>query len=413
MRPQSRLFYGWWIVAASVVGLSTSPGQFVFGSLGIFTLPMVQEFGWNRAETSLALTFFTVALAVTLPLVGKLVDRVGTRRVLLPSMLVVAGGLVLIPITVTELWQLYAVFALMGILGAGANNITYLRTISIWFDRNRGLALGLAVSGSGLGYAYMPLLVDYMIHSHGWRAGYWALAGVIVLVAFPVVALVLREAPQDVGLNPDGDRSDAGRGGDKAVPELHSTQKSILRTPVFWLLFGVFFLLSFSLFGLLIHLVPLLSDRGMSTAGAASVASVAGIAILASRIAIGFLIDRIFAPRVAFVTFSLSAIGIALLAHGVPDGAAYIVAILIGVSIGAEADLLAYLASRYFGLQSFGRIYGILFSSLLLGTATGPVAYGMGYERMGSYEAMLVLASSCCLVAAGVTTRLPPFPKEF
>ncbi len=408
-RKTGGVFYGWWIVGASVIGLSTSPGQFVFGSLGIFTLPLSEEFGWNRAEISLALTFFTIALAISLPLIGRLVDNYGCRRILLPSMIIVSAGLALIPLVLTRLWELYLMFTLIGILGAGANNITYLRTISAWFDRHRGLAMGIAVSGSGLGYAYMPVMLQYLIDNNGWHTGYFALSAIILFIATPVIFLVFRETPQELGLQPDG-RQD---------PRLHQaaltgaglSRSETLATKEFWLLFFVFCILSFSLFGLLIHFVPLLTDRGMSTTDAALAASTIGFTIMGARIVIGYLIDRVFAPTVAFLCFLLSAIGLALLAIGMSGPVSFVVAMLIGASIGAEADLLAFLTSRYFGLKCFGEIYGLLFSSLLIGTSLGPVAFGASFEASGSYTTILTVCTVLCVIAAIVMKLLPAYPE--
>jgi len=145
---KSSIFHGWWVVAACLLCLSISPGQYIFSSLGLFTVPLGEEFGWDRAEISLAVTFFTITLAVSIPFLGHLVDRFGSRRVLLPSVLILGLGLMSITL-VNQLWQLYVLFTALGCLTAGANSLPYLRTISLWFDRRRGLALGIAMTGNG------------------------------------------------------------------------------------------------------------------------------------------------------------------------------------------------------------------------------------------------------------------------
>ena len=179
----------------AAVGMSTGPGQFAFGSLGLFMLPLGEEFGWSRTEISLALTFFTIALALSIPYIGNLVDRFGSRKILLPSFTVFALLLALIPVFADQLWILYLLFVLIGALAAGANALPYLRTISAWFDRHRGLAIGIAMGGSGMGFVYVPPVLQYMIDSHGWRSGYFLLAAVTFIVAVPLVYFVLREAP--------------------------------------------------------------------------------------------------------------------------------------------------------------------------------------------------------------------------
>ncbi len=403
-----RIYSGWWVVAAAIVGLSTGPGQFAFGALGLFIIPLGDEFGWNRAEISLALTFFTVALALSLPVVGGIVDRVGSRKVLIPSILIVGGFLALIPLAVSRVWHLLAIFVLMGSLGAGANSLPYMATISAWFDRHRGLAIGFAMGGAGLGYAYVPPLVQYLIDTSGWRSGYYALAAITVLVAAPVVYCFLRERPQELGLLPDGETTESAPAPAPVQPGVRRAQA--LRGREFWLLFFVFAVLSFSLYGLLPHVVPMLTDRGMPSARAALVASTVGVTIVFARVLIGFLIDRFFAPRVAAVSFGLSAVGLGLLAAGAVGPQAFVAAMLVGFSIGAEIDLMAFLTGRYFGLKCFGEIYGLMFAALLIGTSLGPLAFGAVFEMTGSYTGILVPCALTIIIACIVTALLPRYP---
>ena len=402
-----RIYYGWWIVTVCAIGLSTGPGQFVFGSLGLFIIPLGEEFGWGRAEISLALTFFTIALALCIPIAGNLVDRFGSRRVLLPSIVVCGVCLILIPVVATSLMMLYLVFALVGSLGAGANSLPYLRTISNWFDKRRGLAIGIAMGGSGFGYSYVPPLVQYLIDNEGWRYGYYLLAAITFLVALPLAWAFLRESPSESDVRRSSEivikKTD---GQETPAFDLPSTLKSFL----LWRLFFVFCLLSFSLYGVLAHLVPMMTDRGMTPANAALVQSTLGLSIVFSRIIIGFLIDRFFAPHVALACFALTAIGLAVLAGGATYSLAFVAAIFIGLSFGAEIDLLAFLTSRYFGVANFGKVYGILFTSFLIGTSFGPYAYGLVYEATGSYAWILATCVPIILVAAIATGFLPNYP---
>ena len=398
------IYYGWWIVVTAAVGMSTGPGQFAFGSLGLFMLPLGEEFGWSRTEISLALTFFTIALALSIPYIGNLVDRFGSRKILLPSFTVFALLLALIPVFADQLWILYLLFVLIGALAAGANALPYLRTISAWFDRHRGLAIGIAMGGSGMGFVYVPPVLQYMIDSHGWRSGYLLLAAVTFIVAVPLVYFVLREAPSKSEIK-DADEQRPTTINEK--PAANIPLSTLLMRPLLWQLFMIFCLLSFGLYGVLSHLVPMLSDRGMSTGNAALVMSTLGISIVAARVIIGFIIDRFFAPFVAAICFLLSAIGVSLLAAGAIDAPAFLAAVFIGFSMGAEMDMLAFLTGRYFGVKNFGRVYGILFTSFLIGTSVGPVTYGLAYESMGSYIGVLIL-SIVLLLASAVTTALLP-----
>ena len=394
--PQRR----WWIVAVAAFGLSTSPGQFAFGAFSLFIEPLEQEFGWSRADMSLALTLFTACLAVTLPFMGRLVDRFGSRRVLAPSMLVLGTGLCVLGWRLDALWILLTVYVLIGVLGAGANSPPYMRTVSSWFDRRRGLAIGTAMAGAGLGYAYVPPMVRYINDAYGWRFSFLALGAIIIFVATPLVALFLKDPPRP--------RAAETPGPDGAVAETTGDEwREAVGRGVFWMLICVFALLSFSLYGMLAHFKPMLSEMGIPGPEAGWIAGMVGIAVMVSRVVIGYLIDRIFAPRVALVVFLLSAAGMVVLSTGNAAGFAIPAAVLLGLSMGAEIDLLAYLAGRYFGLKSFAVIYGLLFSAFLAGTALGPWAYGAVYDADGSYSAMLLVGAGCCALAALITGFLP------
>ena len=401
---ENRITYrGWWIVTVAAVAMSTGPGQFAFGALGLFIKPLGEEFGWDRAQVSLAATYFTIALAFSIPVIGQLADRFGSRRVLLPSVLIFATLLALPALLVDTLWKLFLIYILMGCLGAGANALPYLRTIATWFDKRRGLAIGIAMGGSGMGFAYVPPLVQYVIDTYDWRAGYICLAIFAVIVTMPLVYFFLHDAP-----------TGQGSGG---IPQ-ESTAKHplrllpMLKSRLLWQLFLIFCLLSFGLYGVLAHLAPMMSDRGMTTTDAALVQATMGIAIVMSRVFVGYLIDRFIATRVAFTCFLISACGVGVLATGVVAAPAFFAALCIGLSLGAEIDMLAYLTSRYFGVDNFGKIYGVLFVSFLMGTSLGPYAFGLAYEVYGSYREVLLAAVVVIIISAVTTLLLPAYKKH-
>jgi len=397
---------GWRVVAASAIGLSTGPGQFVFGSLGLFILPFAAEFGWDRAEIGFALTWFTLALAAATPVIGIAIDAQGVRRVLLPSIGIVASGLAALPLAMHELWHIYLIFALLGALGAGANSLPYLRAIATWFDRRRGLAIGLAMCGGGLGYAYVPPFVQYLIDGYGWRAGYLGLAALTLVVALPLAFAFVHENPAAIV-----DQGVPGATGDSRQGS--TVIRGIVSTRSFWNLLLVFSASAFSLYGLLPHLVPMLVDRGYEPAEAALAFSTLGVTIVVARVVVGYFLDRLFAPRVAALCFLLSAAGFALLAFGDGAPSMFAAACLLGLSIGAEIDLLAFLSSRYFGLRRFGTAYGILFAAFMVGASLGPLSYGLAYERSGSYLGILNGAVGLLVIAGLLAWFLPRYPAQF
>ncbi|MGI9203356.1 MAG: MFS transporter [Woeseiaceae bacterium] len=395
----------WPIVLASMVGMSAGPSQYAFGSLALFINPLTEEFGWERAQISLASTFFTIALLFSLPVAGRIADSVGTKRLLIPSMLIVGISLAAIPVLVTAPWHLWVIFGVIGCLGAGANALPYMRTVSAWFDRRRGLAIGVTLAGAGLGYTYVPPLLRLTTESYGWRASYIVLACLTCLVAVPLVAFFFREAPSELNMRSAVAASQAA-GDDFAI-----SRREAIKTRTFWNLFAVFGLLSFSLYGMMIHSVSMLVDRGMTMENAAYGASLIGITITLSRVVIGYLCDKLFVPRVAAAAFAASTIGLIALAYGATGAAAYFALVLIGFSIGAEIDMMTFLTSRYFGIRHFGEIYGILFASLLIGTSLGPWLFGQSFDTSGSYVSMLWIAAAFTGIATVMCFWLPPYSK--
>ncbi len=408
MIPGKNIFYGWKIVGTSILGYSAAPGQFAVGILGVFVIPLQAEFGWSRTEIFLSITFVTLAQAIFTPVLGRLVDNYGSKKVMMPS--IFAFGLLLggIPLLVGDLKDFYLFYAIIGVICGGAAAVPYLRLAGAWFKKRRGLAFGLVMSGGGLGFAYTPPLVQYMVDNHGWRSGYYALAAILVFLILPLIQIFIRDHPKDLGLLPDGDSVDIDEAVVVAEEEKKITLVELLRSPLFYQLFVTFLLLTFCLYGLFSNLVPMLLDRGMDTTKAALAASTVGMTIIVSRIVIGFSLDKFFAPRVGAICFILSAIGTAMLAFGAVGPAVFLAAIFFGLSIGAELDLLAYLITRYFGLNSFGLVYGMLFAAFLGGVSLGPVVYGRLFDFYGSYVQIL---SACSVFLVLIAVSMMFLPK--
>lgn len=404
-----KIFYGWKIVGTSIVCYSAAPGQFAVGILGLFVIPLQLEFGWSRADIFLSTTFITLTQAIFTPLLGSLIDKYGSKKVMMPSIFffgLLLGG---IPLFVGDLTDLYLFYGAIGVLSGGAAAVPYLRLAGAWFVKRRGLAFGLIMSGGGLGYAYSPPLVQYMIDNYGWRSGYYALAAIVIFLVLPLIQLFIHDHPRDLKLLADGDTVDVDEPVVAADEEEKIKLGELLRMPLFYQLFATFMLLTFCLYGLMSNLVPMLLDRGMDTTGAALAASTVGITIIVSRIVIGFLLDKFFAPRVGMVCFLLSAMGTAFLAFGAVGPTAFIAAIFFGFSVGAELDLLAYLITRYFGISSFGMVYGILFAAFLGGVSLGPVVFGRLFDSSGSYVNILSICSGILVITSISMLFLPKY----
>lgn len=392
-----------------MLSISTSVAPFASLSIGLFFAPLNAEFGWNRAEISWCVSLLLVSSAICLPFVGRLTDRFGARAVIVPSYVMLGIGLIAIGLFVSQLWHMLLLFLMIGILSSGTQPIPFLAVLTAWFNKHRGLAIGLSVSGIGLGYAYVPILVQFMIDHHGWRIAYYSLSLIIFVVTVPIVILFLKESPAELGMHADGVLMEYSER--STSKEIGLTVKEALRIREFWLMVFIFPLLSFAIYGIYIHLVPLLVDRGMKTATAAAVASVVGVSTLISRIAVGYLLDRFFGPKVALFAFVLSGIGIVILASGATGSVVFIAAATLGLSVGAEVDILAYFSGRYFGLRGFGTICGILMAAFVFGAALGPIAFGMGFEATGSYQVNLVGCAVIVLLVLLLTSMLGDYPE--
>src|SRR5262249_42230 len=226
-------------------------------------------------------------------------------------------------------------------------------------------------------------------------------------VAIPIVAMFLQETPQLLGLLPDGEQLEKVMTlvGQK---EGLSSQEA-RRTKTFWIMVSAFFLMSASVHGCLIHLSPLLTDRGVSPQDAALATSLLGGALLLGRVGAGYLLDHFFATAVALCFFCGAALVFVLLWSGVTGGLAFVAAFLVGLGMGAEGDIIAYLVSRYFGLRAMGEIYGYAFAAFTLGGVVGPLLMGIGFDLTGSYRTVLGVFVFATLAAAGLMTRLGPY----
>lgn len=405
----SRVFYGWWIVLVAGVGLFMGYVPIIGFTFSVFFNPLSREFDWSRAEVSLAFSLSLLALSLALPLAGRLVDRFGARRVILSSAALFGLGLMSFYLLSPCLWHFYAVYLVLGMVGSGVSPVPYYNVVSHWFDKRRGLALGLAMAGAGLGHFVLPSLAYLLIAELGWRVAYVVLGLMVMFVTIPVVGLFLKETPQSLGLWPDGAagaRAALVREGDQRQG---LTWREARGTGTFWLMCAAFFLVSTCLTGCLIHMVPMLTDRGLSAQSAAFAVSLIGGATLLGRLGTGYMLDRFFASHVAFILFCGAALGVFLLWSGASEALAFAAAILVGLGMGAEGDLMAYLVGRYFGLRAFGEIYGYVLAIYTLGALLGPVLMGLNFDLLGSYHSVLGIFVLATLLGAGLMTRLGPY----
>ena len=403
-----KFFYGWWIVGVSAIGLGLGYAPIIVYSFSIFIKPLTQDLHSNRASISLAFTLANLTTSISSPLVGRLADRFGARRVILLATAIFASLLISAPLLSNKLWSFYLFYGLLGFVGSGPAPIPYVKVISRWFDRHRGLALGLTMVGIGTGAIVMPSFAQRLIAVLGWRSTYMVIGMLVLVVSLPIVAFSLKESPEERGLLPDG-VSVARNIGQKQNSEEGLSWWEARRNATFWLMVSALFLVGASVHGCVLHLAPLLSDQGISPQRVALAITVLGTALMIGRVASGYLLDRAFAPRVAMWIFGAVAFGITLLRTAAGTRLVFLAVFLIGLGMGAEVDIIAYLTSRYFGLRAFGEIYGYAFASYTVAGALGPWLMGLGFDRSGSYRSVLMGFLLATSLAAVLMTRLGPY----
>lgn len=406
----SKVFYGWWVVGASMVAFAFSWPTIAVYTFSPFVIPLSEEFGWRRGQISYAVTIVSHTATIMTIIIGFVIDRIGARRVILPSIAAVGLTVCSLVWLSASLWHFYAVFFAIGVLGAGTSALAFTRLILNWFDRKRGLAIGLTMSGVGIGATVLPPIITYVIVHIGWREAYLLMGLMILVISGGTATLLRRERPQDMGLERDGGDVNIG----PALPPMDTNAgyafTGAVRTRQFWIMLISSFLVGVSAIGTTTHLMPLLQDRGIAATQAAQMASMLGISVIFGRILAGWLMDRIFAPYVGIVFMMSPVVGLMLLISGATGASAFFATALIGLAIGAEFDFLGYFTSRYIGLKAFGRSYGFMLASFNLGGGFGPAVMGIGFDYTGSYTSVLWTFAAFFTITSISFAILGPYP---
>jgi len=382
------------VIFGAALGMLAGYAPLFNATAGVFARPLAAEFGWGRSQASLSYAASMFGLAIISPLVGAMMDRFGIRRVIACSAVVFGLATAAMALQNGSMLPWVALSVVIGVSGAATSVLGYLAVLPQWFDRRLGLALGIAMCGLGAGTVILPMVAQSLVTAFGWRVAYAGMGFGSIALSLLACAL-LRER-----IRAGSGRRQAGSAA-AGVP-----LATALRSYRLWAIWLVFVLSSAATLSLGPHLPSLFADRGFDAAMAARSASMVGIGLLIGRLSTGLLIDRIHAPLVASVFFVGGCVGVFLL-RGAHDYTTLLVAAtLIGLTIGAEGDLISYLVRSYFGLTSFGTLFGIAFSGYGLGAVIGPIGLGAWFDRHGSYDLPLLVLPCMLLVAAGLVLSL-------
>ena len=397
MSQQNEFKRGWAVLLGAFIGSGVGLASMVYYSTGIWIRPWQEEFGWTRAEIGLQQSISVVVMMLLAPLVGRLIDRYGLRRVTAICLFGYGLFLAVFPFMSGALLVLYALSFGYAIFGVGTTGIAFTRAVNAFFIKNRGLALGICLTSTGIMAFAMPRFMTPYVAEHGWRAGFWVMFA-IVMMSVPIVYFLLRDAPEDE----DGAQAQALTG---------QTFNEAIRTVTFWKVASIFFLISTAILGLIPAFIPLLQDAGLTAKQAGQLGAALGLSVMVARLFIGFIIDRVFAPYVAAVAFSCVALGCLALGLGGIEYA-MVAAIALGFAVGAEVDLIGYFTARYFGLAHYGAIYGLQYSIFIFGAAIGPVYTGYIWDVTGNYDLALIIAAALMVPVVIIALTLPRFEND-
>ena len=421
------VFYGWKLVGVSVFMLALMSVA-VFQGLGTFLVALERHFGWTRAQMSFAFSLARGESAILGPAEGWLIDRLGNRRMILIGYVVMSVGFIMFA-GVESLLQFYAAFMVVT-LGSGLGGwLAMISLVNNWFVRKRSLAIATAMSGIHFG-GFMLWPLAYGVDNHGFR---WTTLGigVFLLIIIGPVWKAIRNRPEDMGLRPDGDRSDlaggAGASETSDADEPEFTARQALKTRAFWALAVVHLSSSVSIVTLSIHLAPKLTDMGLSLTAAAFIPLVYTAVALPAQFVAGFVADRYPKQIVILIFLALQATGILILAFSeaplieflrgllsaTPLGAradsiatilpVVMFAVSYGIGFGGRIPLLTAIRGEYFGRKAFATIMGISQFPNNIAMIFAPLFAGYVYDSTQSYLIPFATFAALAFMGAALT----------
>lgn len=398
------LHYAWIVVAMTALTLLVGAG--VRAAPGVLIKPLEAEFGWSRAEISLAVAISILAFGLAAPLAGSLIDRFGPRLVMLGGAALTAVGLVPL-LVMRELWQMHLFWGLVTGAGTGAVSGALGATVAMrWFKKHRGVIIGLFGAATSAGQlVFLPLLVALTV-TGGWRSAIGLLAAATVALLLPI-GLLMRNRPADVGLRPLGDDGDEPTASERAEEARRTPLRAALRTRDFWLLAGSFFICGYTTNGLIgTHLIPHAVEHGFTEVTAANAVALMGAMNVVGTLLSGWLTDRFDNRRLLATYYTFRALSIAALPLVLEVPQLFLFAVVYGLDWIATVPPTANLTAAIYGRASVGTLYGWIFFSHMVGAALAAYAGGVFRDALGDYHLAFVSAAVLGFLAAGLSLRI-------
>jgi len=403
-----RIHYAWIVAVVTFVALMGAAG--FRATPGVLIVPLQEEFGWNRAVISVAVSINLILFGLTGPFAAALMDRFGLRVVTVAALITVATGALLTTV-MTEPWQLYILWGLVVGLGTGCMASVLAATVANrWFVQRRGVVLGALTAAGATGQLIFLPGLGWLAENSGWR--YAAIAvGAAALAVVPLVAIFMRNRPSDLELRALGAAEADIAPTNTGSPILNAFRGLRLgvRSRDFWLLGGSFFICGASTNGLIgTHLIPASMDHGMAEVAAASLLAVIGVFDIVGTLASGYLTDRFDSRWLLFFYYGLRGLSLLLLpfVFGSPQFALILFIVFYGLDWVATVPPTVQLARRVFGAQNFAIVYGWIFAAHQMGAAAIAFAAGAVRTFFGDYQIAFTSSGLLCLVAAGLVLRI-------
>lgn len=393
---------GWQTVLVASLGISLSTAHIY--SQGLFMAPLEQAFGWSRAEITSGPFLMGIIGGAGILFSGALADRFGARRVVLPGLLLYALAQGTLMLTSGSLVQWYGSWLLMAVIFPLITPTIWTAAVVVRFRVARGLALATALAGTGLSSAFAPVIIEWLIESQGWRAGFAFFPAFAALVIFPLTLLMF-----DRGARPEPPAAEMDGQAHSRRPA--PSVGTLMRSPPFILLLTASVSFAFCLMALMAHLVPIVTEGGLDRGSAAAAVGVVGLCSIAGRLTTGFLIDRLNSAIVATITFLLPLVPVFMLIHfngslGMAMGAA----VILGLSLGAEVDVIAFLTAHRFGSRRYATFVGLIQGTTALAVGGGPLFGGLIHDKTGSYSLLLWACVPLFLLGAAAIITLGRIP---
>jgi len=390
---QLPFFYGWVVLGLSFLGLFATFG--IRASFGAYVIPWEDEFAISRTTVTFISTLSLITYATFQPIAGRLSDRYGTRLVLAVSLLLAGTALILASMA-NQLWQLTFLYGIVASIGlAGASNVTATAIVAHWFVEKRGLAMGLVLSGMAVGQLVVTPVSLYLIANYNWRLSLFVISAIIIII-LPICYLFVRSKPEDMGLQPYGEKHEA-----VTVQAVSSSNKKInsdsifavMKERVFWFLTIPYFICGFTDVGLIgTHFIPFAEGKSFSVIIIGTVVAIIATFNIVGTIGTGYLSDRLSRSKLLAMIYWIRGVMFILVITAENPVLLYVFAVLYGVtemaSIAPTSSLCAHLFKQY----SIGAVFGFVSVSHQLGAALGSLVPGVLFDLTGSYSMVFVMS---------------------